>query len=171
MENSKKLILDCMSYLWSLSKRSEDYWHYVGSFEQEEAFSYFSSLIKHPTQLGVVFGQLSREEHSKVYNTLVAMTARHLSVKPGFFEISLWAILIDVRSTAMRREFLRLAIEVDALSRRIVGAPSEMFEKELTHYIELAKKYVSISKHIHPAFAHSDQTHAPALKKDLATGS
>ena len=167
MSNYKKeLVLDCMSYLWTLSKRAEDYWQHVASMEREEALSYFHSLVKYPTQLGTLFGQMSREEQTKIYNCLQTMTLRSPAVTPGFFELSLWATLIDVKSSAMRREFFRLALAVDSFSRRLMGASSEMRDEELLQYIELAKKYISLSKHIHPAFSHSDRLLAPAVKKE-----
>lgn len=167
-KDRRDLLLDCMSYLWTLSKRAEDYWHQVASMEREEALSYFSSLAKYPTQLGSLFGQMSREEHSKIYNSLVTLTHRPNSVAPSFFETSLWAAVIDVKSTTMRKEFFRLSHQVDTLSRRLVGSPSELSNVELENYMELAKKYISLSRHIHPAFSHSDRTLPPALKKDLS---
>jgi len=169
-ETRRELLLDSMSYLWGISKKTEDYWQQVAAFEWEEALSYFSSLIKHPTQLGALFGQLTRDEFSKIYNSLQSLTLRPRSQSPSFFEISLWAALIDVKSSAMRREFFRLALELDHLSRRIVGAPSEIYDQEIIHYMELSKKFFSISKHIHPAFSHSNQKHPQSLKKELATG-
>lgn len=165
----RDLLLDCMSYLWTLSQRADDYWLHVASLEKEEAISYFNSLIKYPTQLGSLFGRLEKEESEKIYNTLHALKTR-MNVKPSFFEISLWAILVDVKSTTMRREFFRLALEVDINSRRMIGAPSEMSTEALHNYIELAKKYISLSKHIHPAFSHSDHLQTTPAKKELASG-
>lgn len=167
-ERRRDLLLDCMSYLWTLSKRAEDYWHQVASMEHEEALSYFSSLIKHPTQLGSLFGQMSRDESTKIYNSLVVLTHRPSSLQPSFFETSLWAAIIDVKSTTMRREFFRLSLEVDVLSRRLVGSSSELSEAELTSYLELTKKYISISRHIHPAFSHSDRSLPNIEKKEYA---
>src|SRR5688572_20585227 len=122
-QNKRELLLDCMSYLWFLSKRAEDYWHQVASLESEEALSYFNSLTRYPTQIGSLFGQLQQTENSKIYNALVVLTNRAHSISPSFFETSLWAAIIDVKSTTMRREFFRLSLEVDTLSRRLVGSP------------------------------------------------
>lgn len=168
-DNKRELLLDCMSYLWVLSKRAEDYWHQVASMEREEALSYFSSLVRYPTQLGSLFGQLSKEESAKIFNSLVVLGSRPHSIAPSFFETSLWAAIIDIKSTTMRREFFRLSLEVDMFSRRLVGSPSTLSEKELISYIELAKKYISLSKHIHPAFSHSDRS-AVIPKKEVSTG-
>lgn len=162
------LLLDCMSYLWTLSKRAEDYWHQVACMEHEEALSYFSSLVKHPTQLGSLFGQMSRDESSKIYNSLSLLTHRSVSISPSFFETSLWACIIDVKSTTMRKEFFRLSLEVDMLSRRLVGASNELTDAELENYLELAKKYISLSRHIHPAFSHSDRSLPSSQKKEVA---
>jgi len=169
-KDERELLLDCLSYLWTLSKRAEDYWMQVASLEREESLSYFSSLVQHPTQMGALFSQLSKEEHEKIYHSLQVITQRAASVRPGFFEISLWATIIDVRSTAMRKEFFRMSLALDALSRRLVGAPSELNDSDLIHYLDLAKKYISLSKHIHPAFSHSDHAPNPVSKKELATG-
>lgn len=163
----RDLLLDCMSYLWFLSKRNEDYWHQVASLEREEALSYFSSLTKHPTQLGSLFGQMSHDENSKVYNSLLSLSLRPTLSTPSFFEISLWASLIDIKSTTMRREFFRLSWQVDHLSRRLVGSSNELSIEELNNYIELSKKYISISKHIHPAFSHSDRIFAAPIFKGI----
>ena len=166
----RELLLDCMSYLWGISKKTEDYWEQVAALEWEEALSYFSSLLSHPTQLGMLFGQLSKDEFSKIQTTLQILCDRPRSQSPHFFEIMLWSSLIDIRSSVTRREVFRLALELDSLSRKLVGVSSEIRDEDLLHYQELAKRFISLSKHIHPAFSHSNHKHPQSLKKELATG-
>jgi hypothetical protein len=170
MDNRQRdLLLDCMSYLWTVSRRAEDYWIYVGSLEKDEALSYFNSLTKYPTQIGSLFGKLTKDEGKKIFSTLLTLNTRK-NIKPGFFECSLWAILIDVKSSVMRREFFRIALELDGFSRRMLGSPGDMTEEMLLNYIDLAKKYISLSKHVHPAFSHSEQAKTTYTKKEVTTG-
>ncbi len=162
----RETLLDCLSALWSLSKKSEDYWRHVASFEWEEALSYFSSLQKYPEQIDNLFGLIHVEEKEQILKLLASLTHKKRSQQPSFLEISLWACLIEAKSASMRREWFYAAYEIDLLSRHIVGAPSELSLKDLEHYLKKSARYVSLSKHLHPAFDYSESV--LANKRDAA---
>jgi hypothetical protein len=154
-DNKRDLFLDCLNHLWALSKKTEDYWTHVASLEREEALSFFQSLIKHPTQLAVLFTQLSSEDSTKIHNSLFQINQRSSSQVPGFFELSLWASIIELRSSATRHEFFKLAWDLDSLSRKMLGSYADTSAAELESFIVKAKRYMSLSKFVHPSFSHT----------------
>jgi|AACY02.5.fsa_nt_gi hypothetical protein len=172
MNNSKReLLLDCLSQLWALSRKAEDYWKQVASLEWEEGLSFFSSLLKHPQHIENYFGKISQEENQKIKDSFELILNKPRSQNPGFFQISLWASLIEMKSQTLRREVFRTALILDQLSRKMIGSPIDMTAKELSDYLELSKKFTSLSKHIHPAFSHSDFPLSPqSSKKEAAEG-
>jgi hypothetical protein len=171
MNNSKReLLLDCLNQLWSLSRKAEDYWKHVASLEWEEGLSFFSSLLKHPQHIENYFGRISQEESKKIRDSFEFILNKPRSQNLGFFQISLWACLIEMKSQTLRREVFRTALILDQLARKMIGSPIDMTTKELSEYMELSKKFTSLSKHIHPAFSHSDFPIAPQTSKKEAAG-
>lgn len=172
MNNTKReLLLDCLSQLWALSRKAEDYWKHVASLEWEESLSFFSSLVRHPLYIENYFGSVSQEEKKKIRDSFEFILNKPRSQNPGFFHIALWSCLIEMKSQTFRREVFRTVYILDQLSRKMIGSPSDMSSKELVNYLELSKKFISLSKHIHPAFSHSDlPTPARISKKEAAEG-
>ena len=157
MNNKKReLLLDCLSQLWALSRKTEDYWKHIASLEWEEGVSFFSSLLKYPTHIENYFGSISSEESQKILSSFESILNKPRSQNPGFFQITLWASMIEIKSQTFRREVFRTTLRLDHLSRKMIGSPIDMSTKELEEYLELSKKFTSLSKHIHPAFSHSD---------------
>ena len=166
----RELLLDCLSQLWALSRKAEDYWKHVASLEWEESLTLFSSLLKHPQQIENIFGILSEEENKKLKDLFDSILNRPRSQSPGFFHVAVWASVIEVKSQTLRREIFRAALILDQLSRKMIGSPIDMSSKELTHYLDLSKRFMSLSKHIHPAFSHSDLPMPTNVSKKEAAG-
>lgn len=165
-QSHRETLLDCLSALWSLSKKSDDYWRQVASFEWEESLSYFSSILKNPEQIENLFGLVPHLEKEKILKLLNSLIMKSRSQQPSFLEISLWACLIEAKSATMRREWFFTAHEIDTLSRQLVGSPSELSEETLHLYLNRAQRYVSLSKHLHPSFDFSESIFTP--KRDVA---
>jgi hypothetical protein len=76
-----------------------------------------------------------------------------------------------MKSQTLRREVFRTALKLDQLSRKMIGSPIDMSLKELSEYLDLSKKFIALSKHIHPAFSHSDLPMTSSMiKKEAARG-
>jgi hypothetical protein len=169
--SKRELLLDCLSQLWALSRKAEDYWKQVACLEWEEGLSFFSSLLKHPHHIENYFGNISQEETQRIKISFEFILNKPRSQNPGFFHITLWASLIEMKSQTLRRELFRTALVLDRLSRKLIGSPIDMSNKDLSEYLELSKKFISLSKHIHPAFSHSDFAVSPSvIKKEAAEG-
>jgi hypothetical protein len=169
--HKRELLLDCLSHLWALSRKTEDYWKNVASLEWEESYSFFSSLVRNPVYIENYFGSVSDDEKKKIRDSFEFILNKPRSQNPGFFQIALWSCLIEMKSQTLRKEVFRTAFILDQLSRKMIGSPSDMSSKELNHYLELSKKFISLSKHIHPAFSHSDLPIPGSIsKKEAAEG-
>lgn len=155
-DRQQELLLDCINSLWSLSKRVEDYWLQVASLESEECLSLFDSIRRHPAQLQNLFAVIEQDEADKIIKTFGKLISAPRGQTPGFFEISLWAAVIEAKSPTFRKEIFRLAMDIDYLSRKLIGSPATVSEIEFIDYLELAKKFTALTKHLHPAFSHSD---------------
>ena len=167
-EKGKDLLLDCLSSLWAISKRSDDYWRHVASMEWEECLSYFSSILKYPTQVENLFGSLSHEEKDKILIILDSITHKNRSRPLSFLEICTWAAIVDARSASLRKEWFSCVYTLDRMSRNLVGAPSELSEEQLYAYLNLCKRYNSLCKHLHPAFDFSRDITVSAPKREAA---
>jgi len=165
---TRDIVLDCLSNLWTLSKRSDDYWRQVASLEWEESLSYFSSLTQNPGQLENLFGALNFDEKDRIFHILDSITQKNRSQTPGFLEISLWAALIEAKSAPIRKEWFLVSSEIDKLSRQLVGAPSELEIQNLHRYLELSRRYMTLSKHLHPAFDFSRDISPSPQKREIA---
>ena len=155
-ELRRELLLDSLNQLWRISKQSEDYWQEVALLEWEEGVCYFDCLARSPPHLQELFGQLNAIEIKAVTSGIAKLAQSQRAQTPGFFEIILWACVVEAKSPAFRQEIVKHAIALDTLSRKILGAASQIKEFEFSNYVVISEKFIRLAKHLHPAFAHSE---------------